>query len=381
MRRKLYFIVITITLLNLISVYAATQNNKPYSRVVQNLKQIVDSNPSVKKQLITAFREMPSESYWYGKAIKSYWKGKSINSIYPFFNNWLYYNPEPNTPFKYAIPFSQLAYSKQGMQFVRLRPIRSWLITFFRARGHYIDSPASTKHLASWLNDPRIKIKQYIIPKHGYKSFNEFFTRKLKKGEREISGMNNNEIIDSPNDGTMQIMIPALKNNSILKAKGDQLNIREIFNGNPIADKFIGGPVILTGLGIYNYHHYHAPVSGKVVAANTFSGLYDPDNSPDMYQITYKHRRGIYIFQNPCVGYVGMVPIGFWMVGSVNLNKKIGDYVTKGEDVGHFAYGGSAILLFFEPNKISLIKELSKKRQISVLMGQYFAKSIAKCSN
>ena len=138
----------------------------------------------------------------------------------------------------------------------------------------------------------------------------------------------------------------------------------------------------MSSLGVYDYHHYHAPVAGKVIMSQGFSGFYDDDTDlSGLYGNLYQHRRGVYIFKNSCVGYVGMVPVGYWMVGSVNLSQKKGDIVTKGEDMGHFAYGGSAILLFFEPDRIQLVPDLVQNGNYAVLIGQRIATVTQGCNN
>ena len=45
-----------------------------------------------------------------------------------------------------------------------------------------------------------------------------------------------------------------------------------------------------------------------------------------------------------------MVAIGFWGVGSITNAIAEGDVVEKGQQMGHFGYGGSSIVLAFEPN-------------------------------
>jgi len=46
-----------------------------------------------------------------------------------------------------------------------------------------------------------------------------------------------------------------------------------------------------------------------------------------------------------------MIAIGFWGVGSIINEVKEGATLTKGERMGHFGYGGSSIVLAFEPGK------------------------------
>ena len=65
-----------------------------------------------------------------------------------------------------------------------------------------------------------------------------------------------------------------------------------------------------------------------------------------------KHRCfSIVIDAGPDIGLVGMAPVGFWGIGSMKVYIEVGDELGRGDYIGHFLYGGSSILLTFEPNK------------------------------
>jgi len=48
---------------------------------------------------------------------------------------------------------------------------------------------------------------------------------------------------------------------------------------------------------------------------------------------------------------VAVVAIRFWGVGSIISKVCVGDVLEKGDYFGHFGYGGSSILLAFEPKQ------------------------------
>jgi len=66
--------------------------------------------------------------------------------------------------------------------------------------------------------------------------------------------------------------------------------------------------------------------------------------------------------------------VRFWGVGSIiNLAKK-GEVVKKGDLMGHFGYGGSSILLIFEPGKIEFTNDKIATDWISVKPGTQIGK-------
>jgi phosphatidylserine decarboxylase len=68
------------------------------------------------------------------------------------------------------------------------------------------------------------------------------------------------------------------------------------------------------------------------------------------YQSLGKHKRYVWIFRTEELGLVAMIAIGFWGVGSIINEVPEGATLSKGDRMGHFGYGGSSIVLAFEPN-------------------------------
>ena len=126
------------------------------------------------------------------------------------------------------------------------------------------------------------------------------------------------------------------------------------------AEKFIGGTGLRCILTPTDYHHYHAPVNGRVVESREqVNGvLYGGVPGPAMIDNVTNFQRGYYIYETEEFGYVGMVPVGLSTIGSVVFEEPY-KYITpdapvnirKGDRVGHFEYGGSLVILVFEPGR------------------------------
>jgi phosphatidylserine decarboxylase len=59
-----------------------------------------------------------------------------------------------------------------------------------------------------------------------------------------------------------------------------------------------------------------------------------------------------------CHGRVMAVCIGAMMVGSTVITRKAGEKVSRSEELGYFAFGGSTVVLLFEPGKINFDSDL-----------------------
>ena len=58
------------------------------------------------------------------------------------------------------------------------------------------------------------------------------------------------------------------------------------------------------------------------------------------------------------LGLVAVLPIGMAQVSSVNLTAEVGTTLHKGEEFGYFLFGGSDIIILFEPRRVRLTAEI-----------------------
>ena len=68
--------------------------------------------------------------------------------------------------------------------------------------------------------------------------------------------------------------------------------------------------------------------------------------------------RGLVVIETEEYGLVAVLPIGMSQISSVNFveNVKVGDKVTKGQEMGWFLFGGSDIVYLFQ-KKVSFTLE------------------------
>ncbi len=348
---RMRFILAVIILVGIISCVSAVSNlssaeeiETDYQAVISNLKELIENTPTLKAQIDESIKVQDEKSYWHKK---------SSDDFIKFFAEWLVYNPQPEAPGKYVRIFDEFANSGgAGEILLNNNVFSSWFIAFINARAQYLDTERSAAILAQWMKYPDLRINEYIVPKGGFKTFNEFFLRKVKPEARPLDGKDDSSVIVSPADGSIcQIYAEDLDTN--YKIKRDVINIRQALNNSPYADKFIGGAVVDILLWFTDYHHFHAPISGKIVSIGEYAGSYNYNfRNVNWYRQLAKHKRSCYIIETENFGLVAMIPIGFWTVGSIVTECKLGDYIKKGEEIGYFKYGGSSILLVFEPNAV-----------------------------
>jgi len=251
--------------------------------------------------------------------------------------------------------------------------LSQWLIDYSNELGNFMNSEASIDDtaLATFYDlAPQDLWHMQDYPRVKWRTFNEFFARKIDPKVRPIEDPQNNTVIVSPADATFDGHWPVDTNANAtveFKAKGIPWSINQLLQDTVYGGKFAGGQFCHSFLAPWDYHRQHAPVSGKVVEAKVIPGLCylevvaKPDEQgnnrmsmlrglrlPDDPGYQFIQARGLILIDNPDLGLVAVLPIGMCQIGSVVLSVKAGDVVKKGQEISYFQFGGSDIVMVFE---------------------------------
>jgi phosphatidylserine decarboxylase len=234
-----------------------------------------------------------------------------------------------------------------------------------------------------------LKIEDYDYkpdePYWGFKSWNDFFTRRLAKGARQISNLKDSKMITSACDSTVYKISHDVQAESKFWIKSQPYSLIDMLDDNYV-DEFVGGSVYQAFLSPYNYHRWHSPVTGTVKKAYVIEGLYfsqatsegqDPtDQDHSEGYITNVQTRAIFFIEadDPAIGLVCVMPVGMVEISSCIMRKKILEqkdcHLKKGEELGHFQFGGSTHCVVFRPG---VIKQFFAQENDYVQMGQDIA--------
>lgn len=292
-----------------------------------------------------------------------------------FFRKWLYYAPRPADPGFYIEQWDYLANTKAGLKLNNAdQRFKTWFVNFLNLRGDWLSSTDSAKSISEWMQykgtkDHPFNIDEYIVPPGGFKSFNQFFLRELKPDTRPMCTCDDAGVIVAPCDGGVFYLTRGVLEGESYSLPGKSQDTFQIEQAIPgYGGAFLGGPMLDILLWFTDYHHFRAPVSGTIIHQGVYEGSYNYDfdnydpNDPyapalpadsdrvGWYQSLGKHKRYVWIFRTEDLGLVAMMAIGFWGVGSIINEVAEGATLNKGDRMGHFGYGGSSIVLAFEPN-------------------------------
>lgn len=328
------------------------------------------------------------------------WRDKNIDYFLDYFEDWFTFLPTPAgglgkiVPFTYFYLNNRKAYyflntlqSRRSPDLPYSKEVFNWTVKFIKEHGKYMDSPASLKFIDQWMQDPSSEINDFIVPEGGFKSFNEFFTRKLKPSAnaRPIAFPDDDSLAVASADSEINFIESDLTLSKQLNVKSRQINVKDLLDGSDYARHFVGGTAVSCVLMPNNYHRYHSPVSGEIVESAEVPGIYNGiidgedwfnkwnvGESTTDFSIFEDFHRAYFVIDTKKYGYVAMIPVGLNTISAImpsmvnNQSSMVPKGaqpvpVRKGDELGHFAYGGSLNILLFQPGVFS---------SISLLMGQ-----------
>lgn len=328
--------------------FAQKKGSRVPSPVVEELKTLLDEKrPDLKSSLIKLIDASAKDK-------KSYWhRHNSLEEFYRFLDVWRTYTPDRIANAQdYSELFKSLYRKKdEGIRFLRDRDVMDWMQKFVRERGVFMDGRESAAVANQWVRDGAIDMRSYQIPAGGFASFNDFFTRKLKPGARPIADPNNDAVLTCPADCKVSPISYALTSDRDFEVKGDAYNIAALLGSAELANRFAGGAAIVCLLYPKDYHRYHAPVTGTIAAKGSLDDRHYYYGFKGLVKYFSEYHRAYYLIDTKRSGRVGFVAIGMSDINSVNMPLSVDPSreIRKGDEIGYFAYGGSGIVMLFEP--------------------------------
>jgi phosphatidylserine decarboxylase len=373
-------------------VKADTVELKP---VIKEFKALIDSDPTVRMYFTQMIDQVPG----YYKQEPNI-RINSIDQMLYLINDAMNKAPVYDETDLVGFPINAILNWTMGVpagfSAFRNEKVNSIFKKILDEYGTFLDSPASLSVLndspTGWKSKAameKLNMDQYQYDPDdahwGFKSWNDFFTRKLKPGKRPIAEPDNNKVIVSASDSNVYSIQHNVKKADWFWVKAQPYSLNDMLNNDEsTVEQFVGGDVYQAFLSATKYHRWHSPVSGTIKKAYIKQGTYysgtesqgmDP-GSPNFSQGYIAHvatRAIIYIeADDPQIGLIVVMPIGMAEVSSCVILDKIkpGYRIRKGEELGYFQYGGSTYCLIFRPG---VIKRFAVQEGNDVKMGQTIA--------
>ncbi len=340
--------------------------------VLTEFCELIDTDPLVRMYLHQMIAQVPSTKPYTKRHLHS------VEQMLRLINEVLTMAPD----FGMALPLNAIldwtTGTPAGFAAYRNPAINAVFKKLLTAWGEFLDSPDSLHSLndspSGWKSPEArraIGIEQFehdASDEHwGFASWNDFFTRRFKHGQRPLAAPDDDKVIVSACESTPYRIATDVGRRDRFWIKSQPYSLQDMLANDDSVDQFVGGTVYQAFLSATNYHRWHSPVAGTIAKAFVEQGAYyseadsegadavEPQNSQGY--ITHVATRAIILIQadDPVIGLVAVVPVGMGEVSSCKIDTKMtpGYHVAKGEELGYFQFGGSTHCLVFRPGVIA----------------------------
>ncbi len=228
---------------------------------------------------------------------------------------------------------------------------------FSRWYGWRMSRPASRSRVDRFIRDYGLDAAEFADPPASFRTFNEFFYRRLKPGARPV--VPDPEVAAFPADGR-HLGLQDLSQADGFYVKGQRLDLAELLGDAGLAQEFASGSVVFSRLCPVDYHRFHFPVSGTAERPRLINGfLYSVSPIALRRNVRYlcENRRSLSVMDSPRFGRVATLEVGATNVGSWDYTFVPGA-VTKGQEKGFFRFGGSLTITVFARGRVRLADDL-----------------------
>ncbi|MAQ15531.1 MAG: phosphatidylserine decarboxylase [Sandaracinus sp.] len=232
--------------------------------------------------------------------------------------------------------------------------------------------PVARSAIDAFIKAYDVEMDDAVVPAGGYRTFNEFFTRRLVEGARPADP--DPAAVLSPADGKVEDLGP-IDHEASLLVKGKRYQVADLIGDPAAAERYRGGTFFIVYLSPRDYHRVHAPVSGSIARFNYVPGTLYPVNSiglthvPQLFAV---NERVAIVQDSSTHGEVTTVMVGAIGVGRIGLSfdsveTNVGhepgprDYggdgppMDRAEELGVFYLGSTAIVFVGPESPLEIV--------------------------
>jgi len=351
------------------------QGDRELHPVVQEFAQLLDDDPVLRMYAERMIAEVPQGKPYSQRHLQT------VDQLLQLVDEVLTMAPEfgeEHVTLPLAAILDWTTGTRSGFAFYRDSRVNAILKKLLTAWCDFLSSPASLYVLndsdTGWTSPAArraIGIEQFrhdaADPHWGFTSWNDFFTRRFHEEARPVAEPDDDSVIVSACESTPYSIKTDVQRRDRFWMKSQPYSLEDMLAGDEAVDQFVGGTVYQAFLSATNYHRWHAPVGGTIMRAFVRDGTYyseadsegpaavEPTNSQGY--LAHVATRAIILIDadDPAIGLMAVVLVGMVEVSSCVIAPEItpGHHVAKGDEVGHFQFGGSTHCLVFRPGVIA----------------------------
>jgi phosphatidylserine decarboxylase len=267
-----------------------------------------------------------------------------------------------------------LYYGEQQVKFLQNKSVEGVLADLTERQGKTYDSPESVESIPSFIETYSIQTAELLNPDlSSYKTFNEFFYRRLRPDARPVQNADDPNGFCSAADCRLTTY-PTVDLAREFWIKGRNFSIPNLLGVAPDSEhalQFDGASLAIFRLAPADYHRFHSPLDAEVGDITDIPGQYytvNPQavNEPGFDVFTANRRAVLYLKHEASGIPVAFVAIGAMLVGSVvwTAGKEKGKKVKKGDELGYVPVSAhdKGSVLMENPKILCVRREHSDRR-------------------
>lgn len=253
-----------------------------------------------------------------------------------------------------------------------LRPLVS--PAFSKIGGKLLESRLSTLAIPAFIKNAGINMEDYEPKKYG--SYNDFFTRRIRKGARPVDMVPQHLI--SPCD--CRLSVYPIDQDCRVNIKHTAYTVWELLKSKNLAKRYEGGYLWVFRLCVDDYHRYIYVDHGRESKRIRIPGVFHTVNpaANDIYPIYKENTREYSLLKSENFGTILMMEVGALLVGRIE-NRPLKAHVARGQEKGNFAFGGSTIVLMTQKGRVKpdadLLRNSNQGIETRVRLGEKIGES------
>ncbi|WP_348663310.1 phosphatidylserine decarboxylase [Chlamydia vaughanii] len=232
----------------------------------------------------------------------------------------------------------------------------------------------SRRKILKFVRNNHINTQEFKKSLSGFSSFNDFFTRELTPEARPITP--GKDVCITPADGSY-LVYPNVAEFDEFVVKSKRFSLPKLLKDPGLVQKYAKGSMVFARLALFDYHRFHFPtdcVPGPTRCINGYLFSVHPIAMKDNFITFCENKRMVTELATDAFGDVLYLEVGALSVGSMIETYTPGKAYSKGDEKGFFEFGGSTIILLFQPKTIQFDADLLKNSRMGLetrcLMGQ-----------
>lgn len=241
---------------------------------------------------------------------------------------------------------------------------------FSKKMAKYYKSRKSKKKILPFIKKFNIDVSDIDI--NAFNNFNDFFTRK-----KEFNFQGKKDVLIAVAESKLSVY--KIRKNSLFKIKNSIYSVEDILQSKELSNRYMDGCLLIFRLTTDNLHRFIYIDNGNILKKYKIKGVLHTVRSISSKYKVFKHNsREITVMNTQNFGSVTQVEVGALTVGKIINHTK--ESFKKGEEKGYFEFGGSTIILFFEPDKIiiddDILKQSKNGIETEVQIGETIGKAL-----